>query len=219
MLKTMLLPPSFLASFLAIAALQEQGICAVVKHFPGHGRTKGDSHFGKQSLDVDWKSLLLSDIVPFRESIQAGVDAMMTAHIEFPRIDPTGFPVSMSPVLIQQKLRRELGFNGLIITDALDMQGILNSGGPEAVGRASIQAGVDMLLCPENALQIRNALLSAVNNKTMSSGRIKESFQRIISIKNRAGILGSTINLIDSEALVLRIGSAKHQKLMADSFN
>lgn len=193
---------------LAVIALQEQGVCAVLKHFPGHGRSQGDTHSGKQVVNADWKTLLGFDLLPFKGAINSGVAAMMTAHIEYPQIDARKLPVSMSDIILA-KLQHELGFTGLIITDALDMRGILSSGKPGDVGLASIEAGVDMLLCPENAVQIRDTILNGLTNHKIKEERIKDTYHRILMVKNNFGILGKKVDLSKNTIMTKKVGSRK----------
>lgn len=175
---------------LAIQGLQSNGICAVIKHFPGHGRSSGDSHFGKQVVKIDWGTLWNSDLVPFRSAVAAGAGAMMTAHIEYPLIDPAARPVSLSRVMLQEKLRGELGYTGLVITDALDMQGVLAVDAPEEIAVQSLEAGVDMLLSPENPTKVVAAIKRALAENRLDSGILTRASERIIEVKNRFGILG-----------------------------
>lgn len=202
---------------LAVRALQRHGVCAVVKHYPGHGRSGGDSHFGRQSAAVGWDELRRTDLVPFEAAFAAGAGGVMTAHIEYPNIDPAAVPVSMSATMVGKKLRGELGFAGLVVTDALDMRGILAKGGPGEVARASLSAGVDMLLCPESALEIRDALLKALGEGRLDRGGLRRAYERILAAKDRFGVLAESPAERDDALARARIADPGKAKWLRDA--
>jgi len=198
--------------YAAVRVLQEKGIVAVIKHYPGHGRAAGDSHRAAQVVNADWHTLLITDLVPFMAAISAGVGGIMTAHIEYPSIETQKIPVSMSKLFLSGKLRTSFGYKGLIITDALDMAGILSVSGPESAALHSIDAGVDMLLCPEHAVEIRDALLSALRDGKIGAAQMQESFERIQKYKKDFGVLDTKVDLAQNMQKRAIIGSAAHKE-------
>jgi beta-glucosidase-like glycosyl hydrolase len=107
-----------------IDACQSEGVLACAKHFPGHGRTREDSHAGLPTVSASADTLHMEDLVPFRAAIDAGVGSMMTAHVAYPSLDPTGAPATLSREILQWLLRQQLRFDGLIVTDALMMEAV-----------------------------------------------------------------------------------------------
>jgi beta-N-acetylhexosaminidase len=170
----------------AIAGFQDDArILACGKHFPGHGDTDTDSHFALPTLRRPRAALDAVELIPFRAAIDAGVAAIMTAHILFPALDPT-LPATLSPTILTGLLRQELGFHGLIITDDLEMKGVADGwGAPEAAVLAVI-AGADLLLCChewETQRAIQAALLDALNTGRLTETRIDQSCARIAAAK------------------------------------
>ena len=149
-----------------VEACQAAGALASAKHYPGHGRTATDSHAGLPVVTASAETLAAADGAPFRAAIAAGVASIMTAHVTYPALDPSGVPATRSPVILGA-LRRELGFRGLIVTDALIMEGA-TAGRSEAEGVVdAIAAGVDILLYPNELATVVTALDAAV-----AAGRI-----------------------------------------------
>ena len=144
-----------------IDACQSQGVLASAKHFPGHGRTRGDSHMELPVVTASAELLHAADLVPFRAAIDAGVASIMSAHVAFPALDPSGRPATLSHAILTGLLRDRLGFDGLIVTDALIMEGVRSDGEPEAVVRA-LEAGCDLLLYPQDLEGVAAAVAAAV---------------------------------------------------------
>ncbi|MBN2908959.1 beta-N-acetylhexosaminidase [Polycladomyces sp. WAk] len=171
----------------AIRGYHEGEVLTAVKHFPGHGDTHVDSHVGLPSVTHDRKRLDAVELVPFREAIRGGADMVMTAHITFPAIDPApGTPVTLSHRALTGLLREELGFQGVIITDDMEMGAIAKRfGTPQAAVRA-IQAGADMVLVAHSLSAQRSAIAAvkqAVQSGKISEERIDESVRRILRLK------------------------------------
>jgi beta-N-acetylhexosaminidase len=169
-----------------VAGFQDDArILACGKHFPGHGDTDTDSHFALPTIRRPRATLDAVELVPFRAAIDAGVAAIMTAHILFPALDPA-LPATLSPAILTGLLRQELGFNGLIITDDLEMKGVAAQwGAPEAAVLAII-AGADLLLCChewETQRAIHAALLDALDTGRLTETRIDQSLARIAAAK------------------------------------
>jgi beta-glucosidase-like glycosyl hydrolase len=160
-----------------IDACQAEGALACAKHFPGHGRTTVDSHKELPRVDSSADLLRQTDLVPFRRAIERGVASVMSAHVAFPAFDPTGAPATLSPAILTDLLRKELEFTGLVVTDALIMEGVLAGGESTAVVRA-LQAGCDCLLYPANVVESERAVQQAIEDKQLDGERIHQSIER-----------------------------------------
>ncbi|MBW9216179.1 glycoside hydrolase family 3 protein [Mumia sp. zg.B53] len=183
------------------------GVSAVAKHFPGHGDTAKDSHFGLPEVTHDRAELEAIDLPPFRAAIDAGIESIMTAHIVLPAIDP-GVPATMSHKILTGLLREELGFDGLIVTDALDMQGATATYPPDVAPVRAFLAGADQLLVPPQMDTAYNAVLDAVRSGEISKQRLDESVYRILLHKHRRGIFGDPY--VDPVAATHVVGAPEH---------
>ncbi|MDQ2915201.1 MAG: glycoside hydrolase family 3 protein [Chloroflexota bacterium] len=176
----------------AVQAYAAAGFFCCAKHFPGHGSTTTDSHTGLPKIDVDRATLDRIELPPFRAAIAAGVPAIMSAHIVVPVFDPTPeLPVTLSKVVMTELLRNTLGFDGLVVTDDLEM-GALKSIGEAAAGLRALQAGADYLLFrfDESAqLEGHRLIANAVRSGSLSSARLEQSVRRVVDAKRRFGIL------------------------------
>ncbi|MBE1582285.1 glycoside hydrolase family 3 protein [Nonomuraea angiospora] len=180
--------PARVGAFAAANTLGlQQYVSAVAKHFPGHGATDIDSHTSLPTIqrDHDWSRW---DLPPFLDAIRVGVDAIMTAHISVPALDPRGRPATLSRRILTDILRSELNYSGLIITDALDM-GAIDSADQSHVVEA-FQAGADLLMRPSNLPNAYDAVLRAVESGEIGEDRLHESVLRILRVKARRRILG-----------------------------
>ena len=160
-----------------IDACQAEGVLACAKHFPGHGRTTVDSHKQLPMVGESLDTLRQTDLVPFERAIERGVASVMSAHVAFPALDPTGSPATLSRPILTNLLRNELGFQGLIVTDALIMEGVLGGGESEAVVRA-VHAGCDCLLYPSNVIESERAVRKAIDEKRIDGDAIQHSLER-----------------------------------------
>jgi beta-glucosidase-like glycosyl hydrolase len=160
-----------------IDACQAEGVLACAKHFPGHGRTTVDSHKQLPMVGESLESLLQTDLVPFQRAIERGVASVMSAHVAFPALDPTGSPATLSRPILTNLLRNELGFEGLIVTDALIMEGVLGGGESEAVVRA-VHAGCDCLLYPSSLVESERAVRTAIDENRIDGDGIQHSLER-----------------------------------------
>ncbi|MGA3095855.1 MAG: glycoside hydrolase family 3 N-terminal domain-containing protein [Bryobacteraceae bacterium] len=163
-------------------------VLATAKHFPGHGDTSVDTHIDIATITADRERLERVELVPFRAAIEAGVDSVMTAHLAVPALSPPDLPATLSPAILTDLLRDQLGFKGLVVTDALDMGGIargFNSG--EAAVRA-IAAGADALLMPADPEAAIRAVVGAVEDGRLTRRRIEESMVRLLAAKERLGL-------------------------------
>lgn len=155
---------------------RERGL-ACAKHFPGHGRTTGDSHAELPRVNVSSGELETTDFVPFRAAIRAGVASVMSAHVSFPALDDTGVPATLSSRILRDLLRDDFGFRGLVVTDALIMEGVLGGGEAEAVVR-SLAAGCDCLLYPNDLVASVSAVARAIETGRLDEERIQGSLER-----------------------------------------
>lgn len=163
--------------------LHSQNVLSSFKHFPGHGAVQGDTHDGFAYTDKTYEELLKSELKPFMAAGPLGVDAVMAAHISVPEITGEDTPCTLSEKMITDVLRRDLGFEGLIITDALDMGAITQNYTSRQAAVLAFQAGVDMLLMPRDFKQASEGILEAVEKGEISEERIDESLRRIIKVK------------------------------------
>jgi len=168
-----------------LQGLKDAGITGCIKHFPGHGDTQADTHFGYAQSLKTWDEMEKCEMVTFKAGIQWGCQLIMTAHIAAPNITGSEIPSTMSSVILQDKLRGELGYQNIIISDAMSMGAITNqySNAQAAVG--SILAGVDIVLDPRNFVEAFDAVIDAVNNGTISEERINQSVRRVLKLKLR----------------------------------
>ncbi|MDQ2798884.1 MAG: hypothetical protein M3Y13_04485, partial [Armatimonadota bacterium] len=172
----------------AIRGFQEDaGVLACGKHFPGHGDTHVDSHHALPRISHTHARLEDIELVPFRVGIDAGLAAIMTSHILFPALDPI-FPATLSPAILTELLRQEMGFDGLIITDDLEMKGVADQWGAAQAAVRAVQAGADILLCChtwQTQIAIRDAVREAVESGHVPLARIDASLARIAQAKAR----------------------------------
>jgi beta-N-acetylhexosaminidase len=174
-------------------------VLVTAKHFPGHGDTDVDSHLGLGRVGASRERMNAVEMVPFRAAIEHGVDSIMTAHLAVPAIEPEEIPATISPKVITGLLRGELGFKGIVITDAMDMQGLAKQFGPGEASVRALEAGVDMLLMPTNPEQAINAVVAAVAQGRLTRKRIDESVAKILAAKVRVGLPRQ--RLVDTELI------------------
>lgn len=187
---------------------QDAGVAATAKHFPGHGDTAVDSHTGFPVITHSrelWEKL---DAVPFRAAVRAGIDSIMTAHIQFPALDGSGDPATLSHPILTGILRGELGYDGVVVTDSLGMEGVRTKYGDDRVPVLALRAGVDQLLNPPTLEVAWNAVLKAVQDGELTEARLDESILRILRLKSRLGLLDRPyVNTKDVDRVV---GAARH---------
>lgn len=181
------LTAEYVAAF--VRGAQDGGVLATVKHFPGHGGTSSDSH---ETLPVVWSSrtrIDSLDLVPFRSAMEAGVAGVMTAHVAFPGLgDPDDLPATFSRRIVTGMLRDSLRFDGLILTDALNMDGIEETGSPAELAVWAVEAGVDMLLMSTDVESAHAAVVAAVRSGRIDERRIEKSVIRILRAKASLGL-------------------------------
>jgi beta-N-acetylhexosaminidase len=184
------------------------GVAGAAKHFPGHGDTDVDSHTGIPTIDhtrAEWEQL---DRPPFQAAIDAGVRAIMTAHIVVPSLDPSGDPATLSKPILTGILRQEMGYDGVIITDALGMQGVRDKYGDERVPVLALKAGADLLLMPPDLDLAYHAVLDAVRTGELTKQRIRASVTRILELKWDLGLVEDPY--VDVAAVPDAVGTPEH---------
>ncbi|GAA2988220.1 glycoside hydrolase family 3 protein [Actinokineospora diospyrosa] len=184
-------------------------VSASAKHFPGHGDAATDSHTGLPAITRTAQQWRAVDLPPFRAAIEAGVDSIMTAHIQFPSLDPSGVPATVSRPIITGLLRDELGFGGVIVTDSLGMQGVREMFGDAEIPVLALEAGVDQLLMPPDLALARESVLAAVRAGRLTESRIDESVRRILTLKWKRGIVSQP--LVDERTVGRLVGAPQHK--------
>lgn len=168
--------------------LHQAGVMGCIKHFPGHGDTTGDTHSGAVVLDKSWEELLACELIPFQAAL-AETDLLMTAHISLPQVTGDATPVTLSYTVLTEKLRGEMGYTGVILTDALEMAAITDR---YTAGEGAVQAllaGADLLLSPLDYAEAFEAVLAAVEAGRIPETRLDESVLRILRLKARYELL------------------------------
>lgn len=205
-----------------IQGLHEGGVMAAVKHFPGHGDTSLDSHLGLPIILSGQNSLHRQEIEPFRENL-SNTDLVMAAHIAFPELDdtkviskkdgqPVFVPASLSHKILTELLRERLGYDGLIITDALEMKAITEHFGPEKAVVEAIEAGADILLMPSDLPKAYAGVMDAVKRGTISEARINQSVKRILILKKQWIIPPTALQQVLLATAQSIVGSKEHQE-------
>lgn len=166
--------------------MHDSGIMGTLKHFPGHGDTKDDTHSGYVSVNKSWDELKACELVPFISALDKA-DTIMVSHITVTSIDK--LPSSLSYEIITRKLRNELGYNGVIITDSMAMGAVADSYTSDIAAVMAVKAGADIILMPESLEKSFNAVLNAVNSGEISISRIEESAERVLTLKAKYKII------------------------------
>ena len=180
---------SFVQAFITGAHSDTRNpVLVTAKHFPGHGDTAQDSHIGLARLDADLQRIESVELTPFRAAIAAGVDAVMTAHLAVPALEPEDEPATVSSKIITGVLKQELGFQGLVVTDAMDMQGLASLYDTGEASVRAIEAGADMLLMPKKAEDAINGVMVAVQRGRISRKRIDDSLAKVLAAKAKLGL-------------------------------
>jgi beta-N-acetylhexosaminidase len=192
-------------------------VLVTAKHFPGHGDTTEDSHLALPRLDADRNRIEAVELQPFRTAIAAGVDAVMTAHLAVPALEPENIPATVSTKILTGVLRDELGFHGLVITDAMDMQGLAAMFDTAEASARAIEAGADVLLMPKRAEDAIRGVTAAVQSGRISRKRLDDSVARVLAAKVRLGLTRKRlVNLEDIADVVDSPESDEHAQSVAD---
>lgn len=214
------------ASF--VRGLQEHGMIATGKHFPGHGDTDQNSHLTLPTITVSRARMDTVELVPFRAAMAAGIGAIMTAHIALPSIiGDSSTPATLAPRIMTQLLRQELGFRGLLVTDAMDMNGVLANVKPGRAGQVlggqygtintiglgeackrAIEAGADVLLMPSDVPAAIDAVVAGVQEGRFTAARVDSSVRRILALKERVGL--NRRRLVDLDSVRSVVGDSNN---------
>lgn len=180
---------SFVQAFIAGAHSDTHNpVLVTAKHFPGHGDTAQDSHLGLAKIDADRDRIESVELPPFRAAIAAGVDSVMTAHLAVPALEPENEPATVSSKIITGVLKEELGFRGLVVTDAMDMEGLASLYDTGEASVRAIEAGADVLLMPKKAEDAINGVMTAVQRGRITRQRLDESVAKVLAAKARLGL-------------------------------
>ncbi|MEW9671163.1 beta-N-acetylhexosaminidase [Ammoniphilus sp. 3BR4] len=213
-----------------IRGMQSAGVAATAKHFPGHGDTTVDSHLGLAEVPHSKERLFQMELLPFQEAMKQNIDAIMTAHVTFPNIDPSkavseldgseiAVPATLSPIVLTGLMREQMGYEGVISTDAMDMKAIADHFGPVDAAVRAVKAGADIILMPVGLEDVAEGLYEAVRTGEIREERINESVKRIMALKVKRGIfkeeaptwIGTQI-----QQAIHVIGSLEHKALESE---
>lgn len=213
-----------------IRGLQDVGVAATSKHFPGHGDTATDSHLGLPEVPHEKERLLEVELYPFQKAMENGIDAIMAAHVTFPKIDDTkaiskkdgkevSLPATLSYKVLTELVRGEMGFTGVISTDAMNMQAITDHFGPVDAAVRAVNAGADVLVMPVGLQAVAEGLLAAVQSGEITQERLDASVERILTLKIKRGIFkeeqqGSLEEQVNKALQI--VGSPEHRALDAE---
>lgn len=166
-----------------LQGLNDYKVEGCLKHFPGHGDTETDTHYGYAKSDKSWIELLDCEMIPFKIGIENGAKFIMTAHISLPEVTGNSIPATLSYEILTEKLRGELNYNGVIITDAMEMGAIQNQYTSGEAAILALEAGADIILMPYDFEEAFFAVLNAIKTGRLSEHRINESVKRILKVK------------------------------------
>jgi beta-N-acetylhexosaminidase len=186
----------------------DAGISSTAKHFPGHGDTAVDSHYGFPVIThtrQEWETI---DKPPFQAAVDAGIDTIMTAHIQVPALDPSGDPATLSKPIITGILRDEMGYDGVVVTDSLGMQGVRDKYGDDRVPVLALKAGVDVLLNPPDLAVAYQGVMDAVASGELTEARLDESLRRVLDLKWRNGVVQDPF--VNTRKVMDKVGTSEH---------
>ena len=166
-----------------LEGLQGQEVLGVMKHFPGHGATSGDTHEGYAYSDKTYEQFMTEDMLPFINGVEQNVPMMMVGHISTPGITGNELPASLSPQMITGILREDLGYDGIVFTDALNMGAITDKYTSDEACIMAFTAGADMLLMPADFMTAYEGMVAAVRDGRITQERLDESVKRILRVK------------------------------------
>jgi beta-N-acetylhexosaminidase len=192
-------------------------VLVTAKHFPGHGDTAQDSHLELAKVDQPKARLEALELVPFRAAVAHGVDAVMTAHLAVPAFEPRPVPATVSRAILTDLLKNELGFEGIVVTDAMEMQGVASLYSPGEAAVRALEAGADVLLMPTDPGACIRAITAAIASGRLTNKRIEASFQKVMAAKQRTGLFRS--HLVDLDQLSDHLNDEKLERLAQDVAN
>ncbi|HEX6628216.1 MAG TPA: glycoside hydrolase family 3 protein [Gemmatimonadaceae bacterium] len=189
-----------------IHGLQNNGMIATGKHFPGHGDTGVNSHLALPIVTVSRSRLDTVELVPFRAAVNSGVGAIMSFHGAMPALDSSGVPGTLSAKVLTGLLRGEMGFKGIIISDAMDMRGVLDQFGADEAVKRAVAAGIDVLIQPLDVSKTIDAVIAGINERRYTEARVDSSVRRVLETKRKLGLARS--KLVDLNALRFAVGDS-----------
>lgn len=192
-----------------IRGMQENGLIATAKHFPGHGDTEVNSHLGLPVVPVSRERMDRVELVPFAAAARAGIGMVMTAHMALPSITGDSTPATLSATVMRDLLRRDLGFRGILVTDAMDMRGVLASMGLVEATKRAIEAGNDVILMPTDVPAAIDAIVAGVREGRYAEARIDSSARRLLELKERLGLHQN--RYVDLNQVRSVVGKVEHQ--------
>jgi len=170
-----------------LQGLKDAGVTGCIKHFPGHGDTQADTHFGYAQSLKTWEEMKDCEMITFKAGIAWGTQLIMTAHIATPNVTGSDIPATMSSLILQDKLRGELGYQNIIITDAMEMGAITKQYNNAEAAVGTLLAGADIVLGPQNFVDAFDAVIKAVEDGTLTEERINQSVRRVLKLKKQIG--------------------------------
>lgn len=189
-----------------IHGLQDHGMIATGKHFPGHGDTGVNSHLALPVVTVSRSRLDSVELVPFKAAVNSGVGAIMSFHGAMPALDSSGVPGTLSQKVVTGLLRGEMGFRGIIISDAMDMRGVLDQFGADEAAKRAIAAGIDVLIQPLDVSKTIDAVVAGISEGRYTQARLDSSVRRVLEAKRKLGLAQS--KLVDLNALRFAVGDS-----------
>ncbi len=193
-----------------VRGLQDNGMLATGKHFPGHGDTETNSHLALASVTASRARLDSVELIPFRAAVRAGVGGMMTFHGFLPALDSAEVPATLSPTIMTELLRKELGFDGLLVTDAMDMRGVVDKFGAAEAAKGAIAAGADLLLMPSDIKGTIDAVELGLRERRYTEDRINQSVRRVLALKHQFGL--NRERVVPLERVRQVVGRQEHQQ-------
>jgi beta-N-acetylhexosaminidase len=198
-----------------LKGIQAGGMLATAKHFPGHGDTTTDTHLDLAVIEHPRERLDGVELVPFKAAIAAGVDAVMTAHIRLPALDPTeGLPATLSRPIVTGLLRKDLGFDGLVLTDSMSMHAISRRFGNDKAAAMAVGAGVDVVLDPPDPDAALRGIREAVARGEVARDQLDRSVERLLRAKARLGL--HRVRTVDVEAVPAGLGGRAREAVAAE---
>jgi beta-N-acetylhexosaminidase len=194
-----------------IHGVQDHGMIATGKHFPGHGDTGVNSHLALPVVTVSRSRLDTVELVPFRAAVNGGVGAIMSFHGAMPALDSSNVPGTLSRKVLTTLLRGELGFKGIIISDAMDMRGVLDQYGSDEAVKRAIAAGIDVLIQPLDVSQTIDAVVAGIREGRYTEARLDSSVRRVVETKRRLGL--AQRRLVDLNALRFLVGDSSNLQI------
>ena len=197
-----------------VEGLQESGVVATGKHFPGHGDTEVDSHLNLPVINADRERLDAIELVPFREAIARGMGAVMSAHIALPALTENGTPSTLSETVLSGLLRDEMGFDGIIVTDAMNMAAVNRRYGRGEAAVRALEAGADIILMPPDVGSAIRAIVRAVETGRVSEARLDESVLRLLALKETMGL--DAQRTVDVADVPRHVGVPEHEEVASE---